>query len=310
MLGIAFSFNYALYAQQPGKPSKQQHPSSAKKVDPIDFLTLVQPTPADIIRQFRDAGMAPTAHDLTATEKKIVADAFSRLPPLHQKVLKEHLRSISFLDNMPNTALTSTINPGDTFRTYHITFRAGILHQSVSEWITEKELSVFLQNDSAHAVKIDAGQLPAFLYVLLHEGTHVVDGSLGLLPVSDKTASASSWALTFVKGIWADRTTLTATNDSLFLTNRYRRGGKPMSADLAIPLYTQLSKTPLASIYGSSSWHEDLAELLSVYHFVKQLKQPFRIMVYEGGKQTYSYEPMLMPAVIERIKELRLFYLS
>ena len=83
---------------------------------------------------------------------------------------------------MPNTALTSTINPDDSFRLFDITFRAGILKQNLSEWITEKERTCFDTTGSNISVSIEAGTLDAMTYVLLHETTHVVDGSLEITP--------------------------------------------------------------------------------------------------------------------------------
>ena len=108
----------------------------------------VERTPDDVIKMFREAGMSPTEHQLTKEEVSIVASAFAVLPPLHQRVLKQHLKSISFLDNMPNTALTSLITDKENVNLYHITFRAGILHQTVSDWVTEKERKCFTADPS------------------------------------------------------------------------------------------------------------------------------------------------------------------
>ncbi|WP_176844527.1 hypothetical protein ACRQ5D_04810 [Mucilaginibacter sp. P25] len=80
---------------------------------------------------------------MTDQEKVIVQKAFVLLPPLHQRTLKIHLKSISVLDDMPNTALTVTLNSRDSSRKYHIAIRAAILKPSISEWLTEKETSCF-----------------------------------------------------------------------------------------------------------------------------------------------------------------------
>jgi len=113
-------------------------------LDPATPLfSRVRETPVGVIKMFEEAGMSPRQHQLSPAERLIVERAFAALPPLHQRVLKEHLRSISFLDNMPNTALTSIVNTADAFRLYDITFRAAILRQNVSEWLTEKERACF-----------------------------------------------------------------------------------------------------------------------------------------------------------------------
>jgi hypothetical protein len=60
---------------------------------------------------------------------------------------------------------------------------AAILHQNVSEWLTEKERTCFESGDPHLKISVEAGTLDAMLYVLLHETIHVVDGALGLLAV-------------------------------------------------------------------------------------------------------------------------------
>lgn len=145
------------------------------------LLSRIERTPDYVMKMFRDAAMSPSEHTLTKEEMSIVASAVAALPPLHQRVLKQHLKSISFLDNMPNTALTAPItSDDDSIKLFHITFRAGILHQTISEWVTEKERTCFSGGDSTISVGIEAGFLNALTYVLLHEGTHVVDGSTQL----------------------------------------------------------------------------------------------------------------------------------
>ena len=75
----------------------------------------VQATPASVLKMFEElGGPAPTAHTLTDKERRQLSAAFAALPPLHQQILRERLRSVSFLDGMPNTALTSPANPDDS----------------------------------------------------------------------------------------------------------------------------------------------------------------------------------------------------
>jgi hypothetical protein len=267
----------------------------------------VRETPDDVLQRFHDAGMSPKQHELTADEHLIVAKAFSLLPPLHQRILKTHLRSISFLDDMPNTALTSTLNADESFRLYHITIRAAILKQTVSEWLTEKERTCF-EADSSLQIFVEGGSLNALVYVLMHESTHVADGSLQLTPGLQPTTKAPM--NDFITGIWQERTVaLPAFRDSLFDSIRYRSGGKVLPASKALAVYKSLKRKPFVSLYGSSSWHEDLAEYLTVYDFTHILKQPFRIVVKENNKEVFAYEPMKSELVKSRIKLMDRFYL-
>lgn len=95
----------------------------------------IKPAPESVFKMFREAGMQPANHELTPAQREKVRNAFSLLPPLHQRILKEHLHSISFMDNMPNTALTSPVDTGAA-QTFNITFRAGLLNENISQWAT------------------------------------------------------------------------------------------------------------------------------------------------------------------------------
>ena len=160
-----------LYAQAP----KQQVSNN--------LLERVLTAPESVFKKFKEAGMDPSNHDLTAIDKTKVEKAFAALPPLHQKVLQEHLHSISFMDNMPNTALASPVETPDSTKMFNITFRAGILNETISEWATQKEYTCYDQSvNPDYSIKIEAGKLDAILYVLLHEATHVVDALREITP--------------------------------------------------------------------------------------------------------------------------------
>ncbi|MDF7814215.1 hypothetical protein P1X16_22740 [Hymenobacter sp. YC55] len=297
--------------------ARAQTTSPSKQPDfPFDSTTSlaarVHPPTATVLQLFRDAGMAPTEHSLTAAEQSKVAAAFAALPPLHQRILGSHLRSISFLDNMPNTALTSTVNPGEAHQLFDISFRAEILSQDVSEWLTWKEATCFDTTQSSLRVAIQAGHLNAFLYVLLHEATHVVDGALGITPNSALPAGAfliDSLATNFVKGSWAGHSTVAAAYKSSLLDGiAFRRGGQLLSVTKAKEAYRALEKTPFVSLYGRNSWNEDLAEYLTVYHFTQKLKQPFTITIRDGNQNVYAYQPMKSRLVSRRFKYMSQFY--
>lgn len=292
--------------------SDSHNHKNTELLDPsIPLFLRVKPAPVEVLKMFNEAGMSPNEHKMTRKENLLVKAAFEMLPSLHKQVLKEHLQSISFLDDMPNSALTSKIGPNASNRLYNITFRAAILKQNISEWLTEKECTCFDNKDKSRSVIILAGKLNAIFYVLLHEATHVIDGSLGLLAESDvaQNTAYTSFSCDFTKDIWKDRTTLLFTSgDPLFSKNHFRRDGQLFSLDQACDLYRSLKMTPFVSLYSSSSRHEDLAEFLTIYHLTQNLKQPFTIIVFENGKQTMAYKPMSSDLVKKRIQYLSIFY--
>lgn len=316
VLLLLFAFaKQPAFAQLPGNeggPANLPAVQAKYGLDPATpLLQRVSKTPDDILARFKEAGMSPTEHVLTGEEIRTVESAIDMLPPLHQRVLRQHLKSFSFLDNMPNTALTSPVTGDEAVKLYHITFRAGLLHQTISEWMMQKESSLFAQDDSAITISIQAGLLNAMTYILLHEGTHVVDGSLGLLAIDTAAGKPhmNSFTKHFSKGIWKDMSTHAwQFTDSLVTSNRFRRNGRPFQPAEAVAVYQALIRTPFASFYSTASWHEDLAELVTLYHLTQKCGQPFRIIVSANGKEVAGFEPMESRLVKRRFRLLRRFY--
>ena len=268
----------------------------------------VRNTSEHVLKIFEQAGMNPKAHELTPSERKVVDKAFAMLPPLHKKVLQDHLRSISFLDNMPVSAMTSPVNDNDEFKLFDITFPS-ILKQTASEWLTEKERSCFNKDSSSISVSVEAGSINALVYVLIHEATHIVDGATRILPQQWKNANEKSVIPEVAASTWSNWLNLLPTfQNSLLNTTRYRKGGKIFTMEEALPVYLALKRTHLVSLYSTSNWHEDLAEYLTVYHFTYKLDQPFSIILKENGKVILSYKPMESNLVRSRLDFMDLFY--
>lgn len=272
------------------------------------FTDRIQPAPESVFNKFREAGMAPANHTLNETEKYKVLEAFSILPPLHQKILKEHLHSISFMDNMPNTALTSPIETAGETKMFNITFRAEIINETISKWATWKENTYYLKSENNdYEVIIDGGNLDAIIYVLIHEATHIVDAVLNITPHIDDIDRPVP-PTPFTADVWhkMNEPNENVTNP-LLETTRFR-SGKPIPISSAPEVYQALQKTPFASLYSMASWHEDLAELATIYHLTKKMNQPFKIVVKKNGNMLCAYEPLNNNKVIDRLGNLMLFY--
>lgn len=282
-------------------------------LDPTASLeSRVRETPAAVLRMFEENGAAhPTSHALTEKERRKLASAFAALPPLHRRILGERLRSVSFLDNMPNTALTSTINPDESFRLFDITIRAGILRQSASQWLTEKERSCFDAAGSPLSVSIEAGKRDAISYALLHEATHIVDACLEITPSvrSGEQPARDTPPSEFTSGVWSERTIPSPSyRDPLRERVRFYVDGEKLAIAQAASVYESLRRSPFASLYGSSNWYDDLAEYVTVYHWTELLRQPYRIVIRSGGKAVFVYEPMKSNLVRGRVDQMKRFY--
>ena len=282
-------------------------------LDPTSPLeSRVRAPPPAVLKMFGEAeGAAPAAHALTGPERRKLAAAFAALPPLHRRVLGERLRSLSFLDGMLNTALTSTVNPDEPYRLFGITIRAAVLRQDVSEWLTEKERTCFDAAGSPLRVAVEAGKLDAIVYVLLHEATHVVDSCLRITPTirsGDKPAGGAP-SSAFTEGVWSGRSTPSHRyRDPLLERVRFRAGGQTVAIDQAASVYASLRRTPFVSLYGSSNWYDDLAEYVTLYHLTEVLRQPYRIVIRKEGKESFAYEPMKSDIVRGRVGQMKRFY--
>jgi hypothetical protein len=285
-----------LYGQQAGSPQT------------VALANRVQPAPEGVLSRFREAGMQPVNHVLTEMEKNKVSKAFAALPALHQKVLKEHLHSISFMDNMPNTALTSTLETSGTTKMFNITFRAEILKETISEWATWKENTCYVKSENnEYEIIIDAGKLDAMLYILLHEATHVVDAVLNIAPHPDDI-EAEVPPTPFTANVWHKMNEpVEKFVDPLLETTRFR-SGNAISISSALNVYEALQETPFASLYSMASWHEDLAEILTIYHLTSKMKQPYKIFIKKNEAIIYTYEPFMNKQVVNRRHLLAMFY--
>jgi hypothetical protein len=296
-------------------PSPAQRADAVRRhgLDPASPLeSRIKDTPVAVLKMFEGAGgAAPTAHALTGEERRKLSTAFAALPPLHRRVLGERLRIISFLDGMPNTALTSTVNPDQPYRLFDITVRAGILREDVSEWLTWKERTCYEAAGSPLSVSVEAGKLDAILYVLLHEATHVLDSCLRITPAlrSGGQPAREASAGGFIEGVWSEPTIPSPRyRDPLLERVRFRAGGQTLAIDQAESVYTALRRTPFASLYGSSNWYDDLAEYVALYHWTEVLKQPYRIVIRREGEEVFIYEPMKSDLVRGRVGQMKRFY--
>ncbi|HTR03525.1 MAG TPA: hypothetical protein VMN82_10055 [Thermoanaerobaculia bacterium] len=281
-------------------------------LDPSSSLdSRVTTTPPSVLKMFEElGGPAPTPHALTPEEKQQLAEALAALSPLQRRVLGQRLRSLSFLDGMPNTALTSTVNPDGAYKLFDVTIRAGVFRQTVSEWLTEKERGCYDDSASPLSISIEAGSKPAIVYALLHEATHVVDSSLHVTPApaAGGTTPAAPEPTAFTRGVWVDAATPESRyRDPLLVSACFRPGGKVRPIADAPAVYGALARTPFPSLYGSRNWYDDLAEFVALYELTQTLGQPYRIVIRRGAETIFTDEPMKSSLVLGRaasVKEL------
>jgi len=297
MSGLAMLFFSAFaFAQRPGYFLK------------IDPSLRIQIAPESVFKSFRDAGMKPVNHTLTPDEKEKVNKAFAHLTPLHQRILKKHLYSISFMDNMPNTALTSPVDKAGKSKIFNITFRASLLDENISHWATWKENTCFTPAaDTSYKVRVEGGNMDAIIYVLMHEATHIVDIVTEVTPHPAERDTIVE-PTPYTKNIWRKiNMPAEAYIDSLLEQTRFR-SGRPVPINLAPEIYARLAKTPFPSLYAMAAWSEDIAELFTIYHLTTKMNQPFYIVVSKNNTELARFEPMKNTLVRQRLDQLSTFY--
>jgi hypothetical protein len=282
-------------------------------LDPTSSLeSRIKAPTAMALKMFRGVGRTPpTVHSLTEIEQRKLSAAFAALLPLHQRILRERLRSVSFLDaSNPGTGLTLPVNPKDSYQLFDITIRAAVFRQNASEWLTEKESGYFDAARSSLRISIEAGKLDAIVFVLLHEATHIVDSCLGITPPLRSNDKSARGGITtpFTEGVWSELTIpVPLYRDPLWERLRFRTG-EILAIDHAKSIYPSLTRTPFVSLYSSHTWKDDLAEFVTVYHWTEILKQPYKIMIRKESENIFVYQPMKSNLVRKRVDLIKLFY--
>jgi hypothetical protein len=254
-----------------------------------------QPSEGEI-NEFRNAGMEDVKpHTLTAVERAKVQVAIASLPPLNQDALKKHLHRLAFVDGIPGegTGLTS---PDTQAGQYDMTFRASIIDESLSSFLTTKERRVFVDSGSAFKVVVTGTGADALTYILLHESSHVLDGACGIV---------KAFPNAFDQGIWTAPRVMTPEQEQTLAAKTYFRGGARLPLERAPEVYNSLSKTPFVSLYSTSSEKEDFAELVAWRELEKRYGGSLTIDVKNSRTNTdEEWHPLAFPAVQERFAKI------
>ena len=248
------------------------------------------------INAFRNAGMEDVQpHTLTAVERAKVQAAIALLPSLNRDALNKHLHLLALVDGIPGegTGLTSQDKQEGQ---YDMTFRASIIDESLSSFLTSKERRVFLDNSSEVKVVVAGSGADALTYVLLHESSHVLDGACGIVKVFPNA---------FDKGLWTASRVMIPELEQTLATKTYFRGGPRLALERAPEVYNSLSKTPFVSLYATSSEREDFTELVAWRELEKRYGGSLTIDVKNSRTNTdEEWHPLTFPAVQERFAKV------
>ena len=298
LAGYAAAANLLIGAV-PAAAAKAECSSSVPGAAPIDpsisLRSRVGPPSPLVLDTYRKAGAADVAeHPLTDREWKQVDAALASLPPFQMEVLKRHLRRISFVSATTSmgTALTSAAETCSELPQFDITLRSTLFTDDLTTFLNRKEQGLFEDDGSGYRVQIQAGKMSALPYILLHEGTHVVDLALGIGALSPNA---------FRDGVWSKGRDFAPTYSSNAINGILWRGGKKIPLARAKDLYRELRVTPFVSNYAATAPGEDLAETLAWQQLSTRYRVKLRVRVRDGtGKRIYELEPLKSPLVKAR----------
>lgn len=259
----------------------------------------VAPASPEVIQEFESAGMTGVqTHALTSSERARVAKALAALPALHRAILTERLDRLSFVDGISGAG-TGLTAPSGKEATYSITFRASIIKESLTHFLTAKERRLFTSEDGGPSITISAPGMDALTFALLHESTHVVDNAIGITNNLEHPLVVNEWHTSHdLKPPFANS----------MISGTPFRGSAKLPIDNAESVYDALALSPFVSLYATASASEDIAELVAWYQMSRIHGSGFVIQIDDAqGKNIKRYEPLTFPLVKARfgnVKEL------
>lgn len=280
------------------------------------LLSRVRNTPAFVLDHFKklDSRDDYSTSVPTKKERETIRKYLLLLPKLTTRVLQKRLIGIYFINNLMGSGLTEwVINSDNKIYTFMV-FNPATLKNDLSWWLTYRENTSFKKTNDRITITVQTGKkYNGFLYVLLHEATHAVDYSNKITPYVEEyfKGKQNIHQNVFTRAIWKTyRTPITLYNYPYREKLSFYGFGKgpQIKIEDAPTVYRQLSGTPFVSLYGSSSWAEDLADYLFFYHLVRKLHQPYKIVVRDGNSVLYSVEPMRSERVRSRERAIGIFY--
>ena len=281
------------------------------------LITRVTPPPPLVLAHLRTLDNRPDymPYSPTGVEMRVIERSFDLLPPAARNLMERRLIGLHFINNFAGSGLTEWVSDGKGTIYAFMVFNPSTLKTSISALLTAKEKSCFIHDDPEMDLRIDAGnRLSGFDYILLHESIHLMDYVMRITPYVDdssrKTLGLSAGPTPFTEGIW--RGYATAARPLPFSGKVFFYGSAPprLGINDAPAIYRELSRSPFASLYGTLSWAEDLAELATFHHITSVLSHPYRITVFRRGTPVYSLAPLESPSVRKRLRHVAFMYES
>lgn len=246
------------------------------------------------------------AYTPSAAEKRLVLGHLAALPARMRQAFQERLLGIYFVENFTGNGMSNWVLDESGRVHAWLVINPAAFKKSLSETLTAREVSVF-KGDAG--VTVDCGtKYTGVLYTILHEGLHVYDYTRGVTPYVGEMVLYATRGGKGLGASWDVWESLKKPRPEADYPGRgklrfYGLGGGPaIPAAGAVKLYQGFMRSPFPSLYGSSSWAEDAAELFTFYHLTRVLKQPYAIRA--AGREPLTVEPMKSGRALGRAQGL------
>ena len=243
----------------------------------------------------------------TAAERELLSGYMAQLPAAILRTMQNRLVAIYFVRNLKGAGMTDFVLSTDG-KVYAVIYAStDVLGRGMSEWLTMRENSAFIQETGGAQVVLECGgRYEALMYLLLHESAHVYDYVHRVTPFADRaivTALGEKGKESpFVTGVWDDYD-VPAKQFGLTDNRQFHPYGfspPALHSSTLGAFYGRVFRSPMVSGYATTNWAEDFAESVTFYHLTRTLNQSCSTTVREPGKAPVVYRPMESPLVQRR----------
>jgi hypothetical protein len=247
-------------------------------------------------------------------ELALVQECINSLPALHQRELQIKLLGIYFVEeNFMGTGYADITFDQNYQDKYLIIINKKVLSLNLSQWLTWKENSCFIQDNTAYSLSITSDETqPGLLGILLHEASHVIDYSCRFTPfvgpgdylknlIHDVNISTKKFSSPW-KGIRKYNPKFATFPYQNQLSFYGLKGAPKIPLSQAVDVYKALEKTPFASLYGSTQRAEDFAEMVMFHHLCHVMGLEYKISIKKNQRELYHYHPFKNQQVRKRMR--------
>ncbi len=326
LLTIITAVNSAVADNEKYGESPQAVRPESYTIPPVgELYERVQPTPDFVLDYFAsfDKDIIPPdkpykAYFPTVSELAEIKAAVEQLPPRMKGPIGSRLVGIYFIENMIGSGWTEWFKDDDGNKYYIMALNHIVLKKDASQWLTDKERTVFAVDDPSYSININIGAgMSGFYYIFYHEMGHILDYSTNITPGEPTGAQAEGFALQqrpgamdnktypFIQNYWmgyrtpAKKYDFKGRSDVVFYG---LFGGPKLKISQAPEIYERLEHSPFITLYGGLSYMEDFAEYFAAYMNIRVLKRPWILTVEHNGETVYEInDPLERDNIADRV---------